>query len=300
MPRFVQTLELHTTVARRVVRRYGINPRRIVARLDEQAVFVVGSPRSGTSFTARSIGDVPGFADLGEVNALKANIAPLSRMPPREAGRRIRRLLALSQRLGMVGGLRPIEQTPESSYIIPAIAEAYPRAQFVLLIRDGRDVVCSLIERGWLRDGGPGVQARATGLTVDDAGKPFGDYARSWVEPERTDEFAAVSEARRAAWAWRRYSEAALDHTAGLGPDRVVHVRYERLAAAPSLVAADLAGFLGATDRAADLAAALSRAHDASVGRWRDDLTPDQLRDVETEAGELLSRLGYTPADGET
>jgi hypothetical protein len=37
MPRFVQTLKLHATVARRVVRRYGINPRGIVARLDERA-----------------------------------------------------------------------------------------------------------------------------------------------------------------------------------------------------------------------------------------------------------------------
>jgi hypothetical protein len=33
--------------------------------------------------------------------------------------------------------------------------------------------------------------------------------------------------------------------------------------------------------------------HDASLGRWRRDLSPEQLRDVEAEAGELLAELGY-------
>jgi hypothetical protein len=29
------------------------------------------------------------------------------------------------------------------------------------------------------------------------------------------------------------------------------------------------------------------------VGRWRQDLTGEQLADVEAEAGELLAELGY-------
>jgi len=31
----------------------------------------------------------------------------------------------------------------------------------------------------------------------------------------------------------------------------------------------------------------------ASVGRWRRDLTTEQMRDVEDEAGDLLADLGY-------
>jgi hypothetical protein len=30
-----------------------------------------------------------------------------------------------------------------------------------------------------------------------------------------------------------------------------------------------------------------------SVGRWRDELSPEQLADVEAEAGGLLAELGY-------
>jgi len=38
----------------------------------------------------------------------------------------------------------------------------------------------------------------------------------------------------------------------------------------------------------------LSAAHANSVGRWRQDLTDEQLADVEAEAGDLLAELGYS------
>ena len=45
---------------------------------------------------------------------------------------------------------------------------------------------------------------------------------------------------------------------------------------------------------------AFARAHDSSAGRWRRDLSPEQLADVEREAGAQLVALGYalssTPA----
>jgi hypothetical protein len=38
---------------------------------------------------------------------------------------------------------------------------------------------------------------------------------------------------------------------------------------------------------------ALGRAHAESVGRYRSDLTAEQLTEVEDEAGSLLRELGY-------
>ena len=52
--------------------------------------------------------------------------------------------------------------------------DAYPEARAVHIVRDGRDVVCSLLERGWLAAGRAGV---------DDADLPYGARARFWVEP---------------------------------------------------------------------------------------------------------------------
>jgi hypothetical protein len=248
--------------------------------LDERLVFVVGSPRSGTTFLARSLGSVPGLVDLGEVAALKAAIPELAGLPADTAGRRIRRLLGITRRLGLVGSRRAVEQTPESAFVAEALAAAYPRARLVHIIRDGRDVACSLLERGWLKADRSGV---------DDAGLPYGSGARFWVEPARLDEFAASSDARRAAWAWRRYVSAARSAPV----PQLLEVRYERLTADPRGVAQDLAAYLDLP--VSPLAGALGEAVDRSVGRYRTDLSPEQLADGEEEAGVLLGELGYGP-----
>ena len=73
--------------------------------------------------------------------------------------------------------------------------------------------------------------------------------------------------------------------------DRAVELRYERLSAEPDAVAAELAATLGI--EAAPLAERLRRAHGTSVGRFRTELSPEQLADVEAEAGPLLRELGY-------
>ena len=38
---------------------------------------------------------------------------------------------------------------------------------------------------------------------------------------------------------------------------------------------------------------AFAAVHGSSVGRWRKDLSPEQIADVEAEAGGLLAHLGY-------
>jgi hypothetical protein len=272
----VRTAVLHLKTTRRLLRRRGLSLAGARAPLDDRMVFVVGSPRSGTTFLAEAIGTLPGFVDLTEVAALKAAIPELLRLGRDEAARRLRRLLTVTRTLGLVRHLRAVEQTPETAFLLPAVAQAFPEAVLVHAVRDGRDVVCSLLERGWLgmeRTGG-----------ADDAFQPYGTEARFWVEPGRAREFAAASEARRAAWAWRRYVSAVLDSAVP-----VHEVRYEQLA--DGTTAADLAAALDAP--AEQLARALSKAHPASIGRYERELTSEQLADVEAEAGDILRRLGY-------
>ncbi len=270
------SLQLRT--AHHLIRRRGGTVRERLGPLDDRLVFVLGSPRSGTTFLARSIGSAPGFVDLGEVAPLKAAIPELAALPPDDAGKRIRRILVLTRRLGLVGSARGVEQTPETAFVTEAIARAYPRARLVHIVRDGRDVVCSLLERGWL-------SANRTG--EDDAGLSYGPSARFWVEPARATEFAQTSDARRAAWAWRRYVSAVRSTRApGLH-----ELRYERLTSDPDGAAAELAAHLGTA--AEPLARALRGVRDTSVGRHRTDLTREQLDDVLDEAGELLRELGY-------
>jgi len=262
-------------VAKRLAPRRGASLGQRFGRLDDRLVFVVGSPRSGTTFLAGAIGSLPGFVDLGEVAPVKAAVPELAALAPTEASSRLRRILAVSRRVGLVGSVRPVEQTPELAFLARAIPLAYPEARVVHMIRDGRDVVCSLLEKPWLR------RERAE---ADDAGVRYGAYARFWVEPDRRAEFEAASDARRAAWVWRSYLAAAREGDA-------FELRYEELTSDPERVGVDLAGYLDAP--AEPLVSALGRAHAESVGRHRTDLTAEQLADVEAEAGPLLRELGY-------
>jgi len=263
-------LRAYAAGSARVARRAGL---RGVLGQEERLVFVVGCPRSGTTFAGAAIGSLPGFVDLDEVTPLKAALPRLAGLPVDEASRELRAIVERVRRLGLARGLRGVEQTPETSFVLGAALQAYPRATAVHVLRDGRDVVCSLLERGWFR---------ADRRGRDDAGHAYGPHARFWVEPERRDEFERVSEARRAAWAWRRYVAAAR-----AVPERTVNVRYETI----SEQGARVAQALGCDERA--LAAAFSLAHTDSIGRWRADLTAEQLADVEAEAGGDLRDLGY-------
>jgi hypothetical protein len=268
------SLTAYAATARRVLVRE--RARNLPQRLrggEERLVFVVGSPRSGTTFLAGAIGAVPGFADLTEVTPLKAAIPSLAGLPEADAAPRIRAILERVRALTLVRGVRGVEQTPETAFVLGAALRAYPRARAVHVVRDGRDVVCSLLERGWLSAG------RAGG---DDARLPYGADARFWVRPDERDEFQRASDAARAAWAWRSYVTAArATH------ERVLEVRYEGLARE----APGIAEHLGV--EAAALAATLSRFHDRSIGRYERDLTTEQLADVERVAAPLLRDLGY-------
>src|SRR5947208_10800763 len=178
----------------------------------ERIVFVVGSPRSGTTFLAGAVGAQPGFVDLGEVRPVKSSIKRWATLPEDKAATELRSTLERVRRLGFVRDLRPVEQTPELSFVVGAAVRAYPQATVLHIIRDGRDVVCSLLEQGWLRE----REGR------DDVGQPYGSYNRSWVEPERRDALIGARAAPRAAWAWRRHLTAAR-----AAPEHTLEFRYE-------------------------------------------------------------------------
>jgi hypothetical protein len=261
----VSVLDYCTAGARVAERALTQRPR---LRREERLVFVVGCPRSGTTFLGRTIGGLPGFVDLAEVTPWKAAL------PSQPTADELRRILERIRRLGLAWGLRGVEQTPETAHVLGAALEAYPEALAVHALRDGRDVVCSLLERGWLN---------AERAGKDDAGLTYGSDPRFWVEPERREEFAQVSDARRCAWAWRRYVEAARSASG----ERMLEVRYEQFASAADRLAEFLDADPTATHRALD------DFRDSSIGRWQKDMTPEQLADVEVEAGDLLRELGY-------
>src|SRR5262245_59315786 len=69
---------------------YGHSSVRAIVRghrraAEERLVFVVGSPRSGTTFVGEAVGAQPGFVDLGEVKPVKTAAPRLVTWPPEGA-----------------------------------------------------------------------------------------------------------------------------------------------------------------------------------------------------------------------
>src|SRR5438477_109221 len=92
----------------------------------------------------------------------------------------------------------------------------------------------------------------------------------------RRGESTGAREGAGAAWAWRRYASAARP-----APAHTLEVRSEDVAADPGAAATLIAARLE-TDPG-PLAEALAAVHSRSVGRWRRDLTAEQVADVERE-----------------
>lgn len=173
------------------------------------------------------------------------------------------------------GKQRWAEKTPQNIRHLEWIAAHFPRASIVHIMRDGRDVVCSMrqhpdwrwVDGGWQK------------VLVE---RPLAWYARRWL-----DDTAA-------GMAWR-------------GHPRYLEIRYEDLVDDPGVVLPAvchgigvepdddwLATVVGPADaghtKRPDYEGALTG---ASVGRWRTDLGSDERREVERLCEPRLRELGY-------
>jgi len=156
------------------------------------------------------------------------------------------------------------DKTPENIRRSDFVWRHFPRARFVHVIRDGRDVACSLRRQAWMKDRD---RAPADALVR---------CAAYWVE--------RVSLRRK------------------IGNDpRYAELRYEDLVRDPEATFRPLLAFLGLdwSDRVlspesgdrADPAAGPT--FTTSTGRWLTELSDREIAAVKSVAGEMLIELGY-------
>ncbi|HEX2224967.1 MAG TPA: TIGR03032 family protein, partial [Thermoanaerobaculia bacterium] len=135
--------------------------------LFDRPVFIVGSPRSGTSLLFETLAQAPGLWTIGgESHAAIERIESFhpashgwdsNRLTADDATPEPVRLLTQAFREGLrdrdgnpvpadASGIRFLEKTPKNSLRVPFLAAAYPDALFVYLYRDPRETVSSILD----------------------------------------------------------------------------------------------------------------------------------------------------------
>ena len=257
----------------------------------DRPLFIVGAPRSGTTFLGSCIARLPEVSYHFEPILTKAAARYVyERRWPRARARRIYRM-TYAGLLRLVGDpdLRFAEKTPRNCFIMPFLAETFPGAQFVHILRDGRDAALSRREKQWVRT------QQDEAVRYEPGGYPYGPYARFWIERDRVAEYERTSDLHRCIWDWRRHVEAARAAGSDLPDAQYLEVRYETMMHAPAEEGDRILSFLSIVDLPSRTAflQALAEGHTDSIGRWRASLDEDERNVIDREAGAVLRELGY-------
>ena len=251
-----------------------------------EPIFLVCAPRSGSAFLRNVLGTHPAIACGPETYAFEAIgqlLAAVDRRSARgqglvgrgyldEAG--LRRAAAEFFRTAVATrtGTRRyfVEKTPMNTDLLAVIDRIFPDAKLVHLIRDGRDVACSMMAAERERR----MQLPTTVVQCAERWRKIGkviDFGRR--HPERYCEV--------------RY-EAALADLAG---------ELRRIFAFLGIALSD--GELRAMQAEAEKVVhpSAASAADGYVGKWRAAFSSDDVRAFKDTAGELLRELGYVPDD---
>ncbi len=257
----------------------------------KQPVFIIGSPRSVTTFLGKCIQQLPEVSYHFEPVLTKASVRYIhtKQWSGKNAAKFYRSVYGWLMRQCGDSDLRFVEKTPRNSFIIPFLAQTFPDAKFIHIIRDGRDVAMSLSKCPWYRKDRNGCGAK------DPGGYPFGSMARFWVESDRTKEFETTNDLHRCIWIWRRYVDSAFIGAKSLPRSQYYQLTYEDLVRDPTLASQKILDFIeidNLQSRSKFSEYAANTAKSSSVGSWK-KLSPDLLKELELEAGDWLSKLGY-------
>jgi Sulfotransferase family len=165
------------------------------------------------------------------------------------------------------------DKTPMYMRHLDLLERLFPNAQYVHLIRDGRDAALSFLRM------------------------PEGTYTRTWAHPDTAREFACL---------WRTEVAAARELGRRLGPERYREARYEELVADPEAALRSICAYADISfgpsmldyTEAVDVSAKphqqrLLQPPTTGVRDWRTQMDAEDVRGFEAVAGDLLAELGY-------
>ena len=257
----------------------------------EKPIFIVGSGRSGTTFLGSCLSEIPELSYHFEPVFTKAAARDVyeNYWNTKQAQWIYRMVYAWLMRIHGDGDLRFVEKQPRAGLIVPFLNQTFPDAQFIHLIRDGRDVALSFREKKWLS------ATHKNSKEYEPGGYRKGAYARLWVEKDRIEEFETTTDIHRCIWAWRRLTESVIESCSNFPPDKYHELRYESLVKNPIEEAQELLDFMciDSVKSRSLFEKAVLKVNCDSVGKWQKELSESELKEIEMEGGYLLRKLGY-------
>jgi hypothetical protein len=250
---------------------------------------IIGCARSGTSILGELVASHPEVKYIFEAHdvweSAGLGVCDSHRLTAEHATPRVRKHIRewFRKRQGPATVL--VEKTPRNVLRVPFIRAVFPEAKIIHIVRDGRDVSCSLM---------PGIG---------------GDEWRHLRPPSWRGLFSEHTGIVRCALAWKEVIEIALEDLSAVPH---LQVRYEHLATRPQEVSQGILPYIrlaGHPDVARfcnkiqDSTAGSYHAryqaqwycddHKSRIGRWRENLSGAQQRTVNDILCGVLSQLGY-------
>jgi hypothetical protein len=262
---------------RRAAARAAVAGRSLFARVHPNPIILLGNQKSGTTAIAALLAEMTGLsATLDLKREMKDPV--IDRV--KTGGLTMREFV----RRNKLDFSREIIKEPSLSPYYPELAAEFPRARFVMVIRDPRDNLRSILNRlkisGSLDDIPEGERARisrAWELILD--GRWLGLDGTNYIE--------------MLAQRWNYITDLYLAN-----PDRMILVKYEDFSKNKIGKLHELASALGLAkknDVSSRVDVQFQPAGDRGV-RWKDFFGPGNLSAIERICGDRMRRLGYPPS----
>ncbi len=289
----------------------------------ERPIVILGAARSGTKILRSAISAHPLVAevphDINQVWKYGNYSLPHDEIDPGLLTPKIERFVR-GYLAGFLSGTRVrrvVEKTVSNTLRLPFVMRVLPDCQVVHLLRDGRDVAASARKQWqapteWKRLWKKALTSPKRGFLTYGWDQYFRSRFSGWGRRPRPvpvwgPRFQGVEDAllrhsilEVCALQWLRSVELARESLEEIPRDQWIDVRYEDFVTHPAKTLAGIMDFLELGMTAETSEFAHKRISPSTVGKWRSDITNEELPGVLRLIAARLDREGYdSTRDGE-